>query len=183
MPGWHPRARRDAVGIWARAVSQLGPLWRCDWWHRRAVPTAAGDAAPHPKNLQDGSLYPTESPKEATKPGAMRALVSPHAKCPLRPPKQQHPTPVVAGDPPWLVTPQLPVPSGCPLSERAARPSPSPGSCTEPPTPCCSLSPGAGVPGARRAGGAGLAGAQRPAAWGCGVWGECAAMPAGRKPR
>lgn len=68
----------------------------------------------------------------------MKAPVLPHAVFPLCPPKQLHPTP------PWQVTSPLPVPSGYPLSEKAARPSPSPGSCTKPPTPWLWLSPGGG---------------------------------------
>lgn len=75
-----------------------------------------------------------------------------------------------APTPPWLVTPLLPIPSGCPLSERAARLSPSPGSCTEPPTPWRRLSLGGGEgPRAVTVPGGGLPGACCPTVWGCGV--------------
>lgn len=197
MPGWHPRTCPDVStwrgGIWAhalccwwhrwpgrpRASSQLGPFWRWGWWHRQAGPTAAGDAALHSENLKDGSSYPTESPKEATKPGAMKALVLPHAVCPLCPPEQLHPTPPT----PWQVTSPLPVPSGYPLSEKAARPSPSPGSCTKPPTPWRWPSPGGGegsrggVGGCHCARSTGLPGARRPTAWG--LWGYGASVRRG----
>lgn len=46
-----------------RAVSQLGPLWRCARWHGRAVPSAAGDAALHPKTSKNGSFSPRKAPK------------------------------------------------------------------------------------------------------------------------
>lgn len=85
------------------ALSQVGLLQRCGWWHRQVVPTTAGGAAPHPENLRDGSLNHTESPKEATKPHAMKAPVAPHSMCPLCPPNQQHPPPM-ARDPSALHT-------------------------------------------------------------------------------
>lgn len=85
--------------------------------------------------------------------------------------------------PPWQVTSPLPVPSGYPLSEKAARPSPSPGSCTKPPTPWRWPSPGGGegsrggVGGCHCARSTGLPGARRPTAWG--LWGYGASVRRG----
>lgn len=59
------------------------------------------------------------------------------------------------------------VPSRCPLSGRAAHPSPLSGSCTEPPTPCCRA----------------RAGPWGSLPHGTGLWGPGRVLPAGRKLR
>lgn len=92
-----------------------------------------------PKSSRLAPYIPQKTP-EALKSGTKKASVSP-SLCPHK---------TTASN-----LPLSPVPSGCPLSGRAARPSPWPGSCRGPPTPSGSAVGVPGLPGARSPPGSG----------------------------
>lgn len=59
-----------------RAASQPGSLWRCPRWHGRAVPSAAGDAALHPKTPKNGSISPCKPQKRRQSTGVTLRTLS-----------------------------------------------------------------------------------------------------------
>lgn len=143
-------------------------------------PSGWRSCVPHPSQDLSGDVpggtdeqYPPLLGMLLCTPKPQRTAPSPHVN-----PKRGDKAPALPYVPsPFPPSHQTPVPSACPLSGRAARPSPSPGSCTGPPTPSRRLPRGAsgGPPGLR--------GARCPTARGCGARGRRTALPAGRKPR